>query len=128
MRFWLSLIWGSLEEHEETNKGKVEFVLGIGSAHYGWARFERHCNQCLDTIDWVLSIFLRVLTLGGNWDLHNVVRFVVGCQSHRCTLVVVLGILFRVVIKKHFFWDSFNVWRLLLIIALYHQTNAPIGF
>ena len=55
------------------------------------------------TMHWVLSIFLRGLTLGGNWDLRNVVRFVVGCQSHCCTSVAVLGIFLRVVIKKLFF-------------------------
>lgn len=56
-------------------------MLGIGFAHYGWARFECHWNRCLDTMDWVLLIFLRGVTLGGSWDMHNVVRFVVGCQS-----------------------------------------------
>lgn len=56
-------------------------MLGIDFAHYGWARFECHWNRCLDTMDWVLLIFLRGVTLGGSWDMHNVVRFVVGCQS-----------------------------------------------
>ena len=71
-------------------KSDNNLMLGIGSTHHDQARFECHCNQCLDTMDWVLSIFLRGVTLSGNWDLHNVVRFFVGCQSRRCTSVMVL--------------------------------------
>ena len=32
-------------------------------------------------------------------------------------------------IKYHFFFrESFNLWHLLLMIALYHQTKTPISF
>jgi len=30
--------------------------------------------------------------------------------------------------KNFFFWESFNLWRLLLIIALYYQIKTPISF
>ena len=30
--------------------------------------------------------------------------------------------------KKFFFWESFNLWRQLLLITLYHQTKTPISF
>ena len=31
-------------------------------------------------------------------------------------------------LQVFFFLESFNLWRLLLIIALYHQTKTPISF
>ena len=66
-------------------KSDNNLMLGIGSAHYGWARFVRHCNQCLDTMDWVLSIFLRglpqvgigvcIMWLGFLWVVNLVVAY-----------------------------------------------------
>ena len=66
-------------------KSDNNFMLGIGFAHYGWARFECHCNQCLDTMDWVLSIFLRglpqvgigicIMWLGFLWVVNLIVAY-----------------------------------------------------
>ena len=35
---------------------------------------------------------------------------------------------FKKNLKNGVFLDSFNLWRLLLIIAIYHHTKTPINF
>ena len=43
-----------------------------------------------------------------------------------CYLVVLLICLSF--INYNFFWENFNLWRPLLMIAYYHQTKTPISF
>ena len=46
---------------------------------------------------------------------------------HKVLLKALFSFAFEIS-KIFFFKESFNLWRLLLIIALYHQTKTPISF
>ena len=80
---------------------------------HGWIINWIHRLMGLDVDYWMHCIFMFLSVL---WVWYMYVRCFDWLKKY-CIVYIINGLFFL------FFWKSFNLWCLLLMIALYHQTK-----